>query len=124
MYVGLHHLVQILYCNQTLCVCVCVCVHVCTCSQDLKLAVKQTSELLSPSSFRSSKLKTSQPVAYFRCRFSFVYAIANYGCYYSCYSYSIKVKKEEVTSTQEHKKPTSKRNQKNSKLRKIYHFQH
>jgi hypothetical protein len=26
MYVGLHHLVQILYCNQTLCVCVCVCV--------------------------------------------------------------------------------------------------
>jgi hypothetical protein len=26
VYVGLHHLVQILYCNQTLCVCVCVCV--------------------------------------------------------------------------------------------------
>jgi len=26
MYVGLHHLVQILYYNQTLCVCVCVCV--------------------------------------------------------------------------------------------------
>jgi len=25
VYVGLHHLVQILYCNQTLCVCVCVC---------------------------------------------------------------------------------------------------
>ncbi len=28
VYVGLHHLVQILYCNQTLCVCVCVCVRV------------------------------------------------------------------------------------------------
>jgi hypothetical protein len=26
IYVGLHHLVQFLYCNQTLCVCVCVCV--------------------------------------------------------------------------------------------------
>jgi hypothetical protein len=26
VYVGLHHLVQILYYNQTLCVCVCVCV--------------------------------------------------------------------------------------------------
>jgi hypothetical protein len=25
MYVGLHHMVQILYYNQTLCVCVCVC---------------------------------------------------------------------------------------------------
>jgi hypothetical protein len=24
VYVGLHHLVQILYCNQTLCVCVCM----------------------------------------------------------------------------------------------------
>jgi hypothetical protein len=23
VYVGLHHLVQIMYCNQTLCVCVC-----------------------------------------------------------------------------------------------------
>jgi hypothetical protein len=28
MYVGLHHLVQILYYNQTLCVCVYVCVYV------------------------------------------------------------------------------------------------
>ncbi len=46
VYVGLHHLVQILYCNQTLCVC--------TCSQDLKLAVKQALELLAPSSLRSS----------------------------------------------------------------------
>jgi len=47
VYVGLHHLVHILYCNQTLCVCVC--------SQDLKLVVKQTLELLAPSSFRNSE---------------------------------------------------------------------
>jgi len=46
MYVGLYHLVQILYYNQSLCVCVCVC----TCSQDLKLFVKQALELLAPSS--------------------------------------------------------------------------
>jgi hypothetical protein len=49
MYVGLHHLVQILYCNQSLCVCVCAC------SQDLKVAIKQALELFAPSSFRSSR---------------------------------------------------------------------
>jgi hypothetical protein len=49
VYVGLHHVVQILYYNQTLCVCVC------TCSQDLKLAAKQALELLAPSSLRSSR---------------------------------------------------------------------
>jgi hypothetical protein len=47
MYVGLDHLVQILYCNQTF---VCVCVCLCMCSQDLKLAVKQALEMLTPSS--------------------------------------------------------------------------
>jgi hypothetical protein len=46
LYVGLHHLVQILYYNQTLCVC--------ACSQDLKLAIKQALELFLPSSLRSS----------------------------------------------------------------------
>jgi hypothetical protein len=51
VYVGLHHLVQILYCNQTMCVCVCMC------SQDLKLAVKQALELLVPSSFLSSRIQ-------------------------------------------------------------------
>jgi hypothetical protein len=50
-YVGLHHMVQILYYNQTLCVRACVC----TCSQDLKLVVKQASELLMPSSLQSFK---------------------------------------------------------------------
>ncbi len=54
VYVGLHHLVHILYCNQTLCVCVC--------SQDLKLVVKQTLELLAPSSFRNSE--TQNFIAY------------------------------------------------------------
>jgi hypothetical protein len=50
MYVGLHHLVQILYYNQTLCVCACVRVR--ACSQDLNLAVKQALELLVPSSLQ------------------------------------------------------------------------
>jgi hypothetical protein len=45
VYVGLHHLVQILYCNQTLCVC--------TCSQDPKLAIKQALEMFTPSFFWS-----------------------------------------------------------------------
>jgi hypothetical protein len=49
VYVGLHHLVQILYCKQTLCVCVCVC------SQDLKLAIKQALELPTLSSLQSSR---------------------------------------------------------------------
>ncbi len=43
VYVGLHHLVQILYYDQTLCVCVCAC------SQNLKLVIKQALELLAPS---------------------------------------------------------------------------
>jgi hypothetical protein len=43
MYVGLHHLVQILYCNQTLCVW-------CMCSQNRKLAIKQALKLFTPSS--------------------------------------------------------------------------
>ncbi len=47
MYVGLHHLVLILYYNQTLCACMRAC------SQDLKLAVKQALELFTPSSFQS-----------------------------------------------------------------------
>jgi len=47
MYVGLHHLVYILYYNQLVCVCVCVR------SQDLKLVVKQTLELFTPSSLQS-----------------------------------------------------------------------
>jgi len=52
MYVGLHHLVHILYYKQTFYVCVCTCV--CTCSQNLKLVVKQALELLAPSSPWSS----------------------------------------------------------------------
>jgi hypothetical protein len=57
--------------------------------------------------------------------FSLACAAANYGCYCSCYSYSTKVKKEkEVAITQEHKKPASKRNPRNSKPKKTYHFHH
>jgi len=52
-------------------------------------------------------------------------AIASYGCCCSFGSYSTRVKKEEeIIITQEHKKPTSKRNPRNSKPRKICYFQH
>jgi len=103
------------------------------------LAVKQTLELLAPSSFEAPELKTSQLVACFQCPFSLTYVVASYGCCCSCCSCSTKVKKKKrtkksetqetkkkkkVATTQEHKKPTSKRNPRNSKLRKICHFQH
>ncbi len=84
MYVGLHHLVQILYCNQTLCVCVCVG----TCSQDLKLATKQALELFVPSSLLPPELETSQLIICLWCRLSLTYVVASYGCCWSCCSYS------------------------------------
>jgi hypothetical protein len=74
------------------------------CSQYLQLAIKQALELLVPS-------------------FSLAYVVASYG-YCSCCRCNTKVEKEEVTTTQEHKKPTSKRNLRNSKPGRIYHFQH
>jgi hypothetical protein len=70
-----------------------------------------SSELLLHS--KALKLKTSQLVACFQCPFSLAYTIVNYGYYCSCCSYKTKVEEEkEVAATQEHKKPTSKRNPK------------
>jgi len=107
------------------CIAIKHCVCVCACSQDLKLVVKQVLELLAPSSFRAPKLNTSQLVICFRCAFSFAYAITNYGCCCSCCSCNTKVEKNKIITTiQEHKKPTSKRNPTNSKLGKICRFQH
>jgi hypothetical protein len=63
--------------------------------------------LLPPS--EAPEFKTSQLVAYFRCPFSFAYVVASYGCC-SCCSCHTKVEKKEVAATQEHKKPTSKKN--------------
>jgi hypothetical protein len=51
----------------------------------------------------------------FRCPFSLTYVTASYGCCY-CYSCNTRIEKEEVAATQKHKKPTSKRNPRNSKL--------
>jgi hypothetical protein len=70
------------------------------------------------------KFRTSQLVAYFRCPFSFADAVVSYGYCCSCYSCSTKIEKEKELTTQEHKKPTSKRNPRNSKPGKICHFQH
>jgi hypothetical protein len=54
-----------------------------------------------------------------------IVATASYGCSCSCCNCSAIVEKEEkVAETQEYKKPASKRNPRNSKLGKIYHFQH
>jgi hypothetical protein len=73
--------------------------------------------------FEASELKTSQLIVYFQCPFSLAYVVASYGC--SCCSCNTKIKKEkEVASTQEHKKPASKRNPRNSKPGKICCFQH
>jgi hypothetical protein len=74
---------------------------------------------------KALELRTSQLVACFRCPFSLAYVDASYGYCYSCCSCSTKVEKEkEVATIQEHKKPSSKRNPKNSKPRKICRFQH
>jgi hypothetical protein len=79
--------------------------------------------LLPPS--EALKLRISQLVACFWCPFSLAYIVVSYGYCYSCYSCSTKVKDEkEVATTQKHKKPASKRNPINSKLRKICRFQH
>ncbi len=115
MYVGLHHLMQILYCNETLCVCVCMC------SQDLKLVVKQALELLAPSSLQGSKTQNFIACSLFLMSL-FAYAFTSYGRCCACCSYSTRVEKEEVVTTQEHKNPTSKRNPRNSKPGKIYTF--
>jgi hypothetical protein len=74
---------------------------------------------------RFPKLRSSQVVVCFWCPFSLSYVVASYGCYCSCCNYNIRVEKEkEVATIQEHKKPTSKRNPRNSKAGKIYCFQH
>jgi len=52
------------------------------------------------------------------CPFSFAYVVTNYGCCCSYCNYSTRVEKEEVVIIQEHKKPTSKRNPRNSKLKR------
>jgi hypothetical protein len=76
-------------------------------------------------SFFPPELRTSQLVAYFQCPFSLAYIIANYGYCCSYCSCSTKVEKEEeVVAIQKHKKLASKRNPRNSKPGKIYHFQH
>jgi len=101
-----------------------LCVCACACSQDLKLAMNKlwSSSLLPP--FEASKLRTSQLVACFQCPFSLACAVASYG-YCSCCSCNTRVEKEkEVTAIQEHKKPTSKINPRNSKPGKIWRFQH
>jgi hypothetical protein len=117
MYVGLHCLVQTLYCNHLVCVC--------ACSQDLKLAVKQALELFTPSSLRSSRTHNFTTCSLFSVSLSLAYTVVSYGCCCSCCNCSTIVEKEEeVITIQEHKKPTSKRNPRNSKPRKIYHFQH
>jgi hypothetical protein len=55
----------------------------------------------------------------FRCPFSLAYIVVSYGYCWSYCSYGTKVEKEEeVTATQEHKKPASKRNLRNSKSRR------
>jgi hypothetical protein len=70
-------------------------------------------------------------MGFFRCFFSFIYIITNYGCCCYCCSYNTRVEKEEeVLITEEHKKPANKRNPRNSKLGrrkrlgKIYRFQY
>ncbi len=74
---------------------------------------------------KTPELKNSQLVTYFRCPFSLAYVTTSYGCYCSYCTCSIRVeKKEEITTTQEHKKPTSKKNPRNSKPGKICPFQH
>jgi hypothetical protein len=118
VYVGSHHMVEILYCNQTSCVCVCVLPRPKVSS---KTSFGVVHSFFLPK-FRNSKLHSF--VTCLRCPFSLVYVATSYGCCYFCCSCSIKVEKEEVAVTQEHKKPISKRNQRNSKLRKICHFQH
>ncbi len=99
-------------------VCVCVCVH----AQDLKLTVNKfwNYSFFPPS--EALGFRTSQLVAYFQCFLSLAYVVANYGYCYSCCSYIIRIGEKKVVATQEHKKPTSKRNPRNSKLGKIYHF--
>jgi hypothetical protein len=42
---------------------------------------------------------TSQLVACYWCPFFFTYAVASYGCCYSCYSYSTRVEKEKEVAT-------------------------
>jgi hypothetical protein len=70
-------------------------------------------------SFFPSKLRTSQLVVCFWCPFSLTYIVANYGRCCSCCNYNTRVEKlKEAATTQEHKKPTSKRNLRNSKLKK------
>jgi hypothetical protein len=54
-------------------------------------------------------------LGFFRCPFSFIYVVASYGCCCCCCCCYIRVEKEEVVATQEHKKPSSKRNPRNSK---------
>jgi hypothetical protein len=97
----------------------------CACSQRPKLAVKQALELLALSSLQSSGTQNFTACSLFLVSFSFACVIASYGCCCSYCSYSTRVEKEkEVVTTQEHKKPASKRNLRNSKPRKIYSFQH
>jgi len=77
------------------------------------------------------ELVLGEESGFFRCFFSLIYIITNYGyCCYCC-SYSTRVEKEEeVVITEEHKKPANKRNPRHSKLGrrkrlgKIYHFQY
>ncbi len=116
MYVGLHHLVQILYCNQTLCVCV-----LARPKTGSKTSFGAVHSLLPPK-LRNSELHAC---SLFPCPFPLAYIATSYGYYCSCCSCNTKVEKEnEVIATQEHKKPTSKRNPRNSKPGKICHFQH
>jgi hypothetical protein len=62
------------------------------------------------------KLAVVAVVGFLGVPFSLAYTIANYGYCCSYCSYSTKVEKEEeIVATQEHNKPTSKRNPRNSK---------
>jgi len=70
------------------------------------------------------KLAIAIIVGFSSVLFSLAYTAARYGYYCSCCSCSTRLEKEEVTTTQEHKKLASKRNPRNSKPRKICCFQH
>ncbi len=98
----------ITWCRSCIAIKPCVCVCVCTCSQDLKLAVKQTLELLAPSSSEAPELKTSQLVACFQCPFSLTYVVASYGCCCSCCSCSTKVFKKKRSSNNSRTQETNK----------------
>jgi hypothetical protein len=68
-----------------------------------------SSSFLIPS--KALELKISQLVACFWCPFSLSYVADSYGCYCSCCSYNTWIEEEKkVATTQERKKPASKRN--------------